>query len=1631
MKKFLLFFLFLGLILFSKDIEIIPRTFYEEKDGLNLVINKVLERSVFIEVDGNIREDDWKKGIKICDLNLTHSRILSDDKNIYISIFAEDYKENERIEVWISPYVKVKDSYYQINIFSNNIKGIYTTPKVIKNEKGEIIGARLSQDFNFNYIKTIYDKEQKILSCELKIPFSEIGIIRGGELAIRIKRIGGEKYLKTDWEIVDLENEKYSFKGLNFGDLLKGENELSLKFENKTGENLRLGLKIEFISESKLVNEVSNFFDLLPLRESDIKWRYKIPLSGYARLKLHLTLNEEEIGSTFTDIFIPEGHLFTLLRERYYKDDKEVLGYLRIDKPLIEIKEPIVFKVYEGKKSVKEYKIHFSDIKSRSFIFKLNLENLKKDKDFVDYTLILENFKELNPLHFYYSNKLSEKTKDLPVLNKVPLFLDNTKGPINNYLIETSVPFPEGHLYNPENVRVINPKTGKELSSEGEIVTRWKPEGSIKWLKLRFINDIDGNYNMDKEILKEDSYINPPLILEYGTKVKRGKILFPLKIEERENEIIVDTGNIKVKFKGNKIIEEIYWDKNKDHIYTEDEKIISGITNYLIDQNGKLYSNLNEEIKYEVEKKGNLFGVIKVSGNYYSEEKEQLCKYIIRFIFYSMCQGIKIEHFWAMDKDSYIYQFKDIGLIISLLNNEKNDYIYFDISEDNKDKFLKEKIIPNKKYLMLQGLYHHHGQFETSAGIYNTYIEEKGIEEEWEINKEIKKIGHWFAVEGEKEIVSLSLRNTWQQFPKSFEYFDKKMVIHFWDSRKRFKEGGFEKQILSFRNEDLIKYFGEVFLKTPGYQNRTGEIWQYIYQNFSGHGKTHEIYLYFDNTIENIINEFEHFQTPILSLPHPKWTIFETEVIPFKTSIKDPNKYPEYEQKIEEYVNSILYLDDKSGNYGFWEYGSGPHFCYRLLNKTENKDEAKFVADSYYRYANHNYGGSEYWWTNYLRSGERKWYDFARRHCVYIGDIAMRYDNSGYADYASYYSWQGSTYLHWAFHPNAMLYNYLFGNFARAEDILKVWRKGILDVTERRDWPRQFEGGNLVNSNGSSLRCSYGLFNQINNLFLISWDLDLGVRMEELAKYLINLESPSGVIPDGKEIPGEPSQTPYFFISLLNYYQATLKSSGVEAMKKLCENYYKNWPCHSYTFPVAHLVLSYDWYLNKRENSVSIAKDLKEYHTNKYFFPGILNIDSHSSNFINLGFPILIRLLDEYGKEVKRYPEMEIKSADFPIVIYFIHKKGKSTKFEYSYRCNPYPILPKDIKPEEKEIKLEILTQSNKLLTKKEVSLVEEELSFMSEKTNYGKFEIPKEKEEGIYKIKITFSEIYPSSNFTLRSTNAEKIVLDTSCNGEIKGPVYFYLPADTKEKKIDSWRSASEKIEEDIYKRNNVYLPLESYFPLVAFEKEKLFWIGENIIEKKVEEVKEEWELGGTKLLKKNEKFEIIIPEEKKKQSFMEGTIEFWYNPSEDNVFPEIFIKKGDKIISGLWYRTQYRNILLSGDNNFRSWPLDPYSACRKPFKKGRWYHISIIHNFKSKYFSIFVNGIGTRFSNREWIEKNWKIENFESMPDSIEFIIKNGEGIIDELRISNSVRYYDGFRPLKIKFKEDKNTLLLYHFD
>lgn len=108
-----------------------------------------------------------------------------------------------------------------------------------------------------------------------------------------------------------------------------------------------------------------------------------------------------------------------------------------------------------------------------------------------------------------------------------------------------------------------------------------------------------------------------------------------------------------------------------------------------------------------------------------------------------------------------------------------------------------------------------------------------------------------------------------------------------------------------------------------------------------------------------------------------------------------------------------------------------------------------------------------------------------------------------------------------------------------------------------------------------------------------------------------------------------------------------------------------------------------------------------------------------------------------------------------------------------------------------------------------------------------------------------------------------------------------------------------------------------------------------------------------------------------------------------------------------------------------------------------GIWKHIAVTRNSASGVISIFVDGQLDKTANTDVLGdisyRNGRNTDWENDP----YIVLGAEkhdydnnfypsysGYIDELRISNIVRYVDNYSP-QIKLIDDENTVALYHFD
>ena len=83
-----------------------------------------------------------------------------------------------------------------------------------------------------------------------------------------------------------------------------------------------------------------------------------------------------------------------------------------------------------------------------------------------------------------------------------------------------------------------------------------------------------------------------------------------------------------------------------------------------------------------------------------------------------------------------------------------------------------------------------------------------------------------------------------------------------------------------------------------------------------------------------------------------------------------PNDSPA-EAAVDRIFDLSRQVQDDFGDYGWWLFGAGSHYSYHWNDETK-----KFFADSR-RFEFHTYGKETQLWWNYLRSGERKFYDWA------------------------------------------------------------------------------------------------------------------------------------------------------------------------------------------------------------------------------------------------------------------------------------------------------------------------------------------------------------------------------------------------------------------------------------------------------------------------------------------------------------------------------------------------------------------------------------------------------------------------------------------------------------------------------
>ena len=526
-------------------------------------------------------------------------------------------------------------------------------------------------------------------------------------------------------------------------------------------------------------------------------------------------------------------------------------------------------------------------------------------------------------------------TQQLPVGTKIPIQLEAPDGvdAKQSRPLSFGVPIAPGALWETGRLRLVN-GAGNVLPSQAEIVALWAREGSIQWVRFNTIAAPAG------EVFVE--------VAESTAEAKS-----ELRIEESGQQLLVDTGAARYTLeRGTSPVAEIQMGGRRVASSAETRGL------YVVDQNGRMASAAVEGETMEVESRGPVSACVRFEGDYRTADGRRLARHITRLEFYARQAEAKIQHTLVLTEDSNEVWFTDIGWELAV-DAGGDAETSFAISRDDASKFVSVQLTDADDSAWL--LQDSHFRFQHGTNHF-------AVNGPAGVLREGEECGDWFALHGEHGGLGWSCRDAAWQHPKEFETRPDRMTLHLWSSR------GGEKldfKMASFTERwDLAGWLEKVaprrdLARIPKLVAQAEK----IEHNAIGWAKTHELLL---RPLaprakpETMAVASRAHSRPVLALADPNW-LYESQAMgPLHP--RDPEEFPGVEAAID---GAAVWWHGRIhawGEYGFVDYYGGPHLSYR----------GDYALPKRYHWA--TYGLRPGLWMLYARSGDRNILELASKN---------------------------------------------------------------------------------------------------------------------------------------------------------------------------------------------------------------------------------------------------------------------------------------------------------------------------------------------------------------------------------------------------------------------------------------------------------------------------------------------------------------------------------------------------------------------------------------------------------------------------------------------------------------------------
>jgi len=571
-------------------------------------------------------------------------------------------------------------------------------------------------------------------------------------------------------------------------------------------------------------------------------------------------------------------------------------------------------------------------------------------------------------------------------------------------------PFAAGALWDKGRVRLVDSE-GSELSHQTEVMARWAPEGSVKWLRF-------------------DTLVDPRkgCFIEVAQPTRPAQ---PLRLVEDDNEITIDTGAAQyVLAKGISPIRAVR--RSARQVATCDGT--RGL--FLVDQKGRLATAVADEEEMEIEARGPVAACVRFEGWYQTGDGEKIARHITRVECFAGEPTAQITHTLVLTRDTNEVWLKEVGWELAvdpggepraLFGKSRADWRAIH-AEPLQGETVAAYLLQDEHYFFAHGRNH----FAVAA-------EARG---KWETRIEGEECGDWAALSGSSGGLGISCKDAARQHPKEFEIRRDRVVMHLFSNRVG--------EELDFRASTLVKKWD---LKTwyeathsprrreKGYVEKGAA----ATTNAIGWAKTHQLTItpLAADTKPAELAQAAHLQArPVYALVDP-WAIYESKAMgPIYPSM--PERWPMLEKAAMAAFQHFKERDAAWGENGLVDYFAGPHLRY----------SGKYVG--MFPYCYNTYTLRSDIWLLYARTGSREVRAFAEgTNRTFMDAIFAHWDGEQTVQgmYRSSNDICFSLPFYWgsnlAFevssssnHDNMMLYYYLTG-YRRAADCVREYAEGV------------------------------------------------------------------------------------------------------------------------------------------------------------------------------------------------------------------------------------------------------------------------------------------------------------------------------------------------------------------------------------------------------------------------------------------------------------------------------------------------------------------------------------------------------------------------------------------------------------